>query len=86
VVFQLKWDGFRAIVSTEDGLAVRSRRGWNMTAPVPELQQLPYGLVLDGELAAGKGNEPTGKSPVSLTSRREACSRRHLPSGPSCWP
>jgi hypothetical protein len=26
-----EWDGFRAIVSTEDGLRVRSRRGWNMT-------------------------------------------------------
>jgi ATP-dependent DNA ligase len=25
-VFELKWDGFRAIVSTEDGLRVRSRR------------------------------------------------------------
>ena len=23
--FELKWDGFRAIVSTEDGLRVRSR-------------------------------------------------------------
>jgi hypothetical protein len=40
-----------------------------MTAPVSELQELPYGLVLDGELAAGKGNEATGKSPVSLTSQ-----------------
>ena len=29
--FELKYDGFRAIVSTEDGLQVRSRRGWNMT-------------------------------------------------------
>jgi len=25
--FELKWDGFRALVSTEDGLRVRSRRG-----------------------------------------------------------
>jgi ATP-dependent DNA ligase len=29
--FELKWDGFRALVSTEEGLRVRSRRGWNMT-------------------------------------------------------
>ena len=29
--FELKWDGFRAIISTEDGLRVRSRRGWDMT-------------------------------------------------------
>jgi len=34
--FELKHDGFRALVSTEDGLKVRSRRYWNMTERVPE--------------------------------------------------
>jgi bifunctional non-homologous end joining protein LigD len=53
--YELKWDGFRAIVSTEDGLRVRSRRGWNMTPVLPELRELPSGLVLDGELVAWKG-------------------------------
>jgi len=56
--FELKWDGFRALVSTEEGLAVRSRRGWDMTAMLPELRALPDGLVLDGELVAWKGSEP----------------------------
>ena len=56
--FELKWDGFRAIVSTEKGLAVRSRRGWNMTQVLPELRALPSGLVLDGGLVAWKGGEP----------------------------
>jgi ATP-dependent DNA ligase len=51
-------DGFRAIVSTEDGLRVRSRRGWNMTAVLPELRALPRGLVRDGELVAWKDGEP----------------------------
>ena len=55
--FELKWDGFRAIVSTEDELRVRSRRGWNMTTALPELRGLPGGLVLDGELVAWKGRE-----------------------------
>ena len=55
--FELKWDGFRAIVSTEDGLEVRSRRGWNMTPVLPELRALPAGLVLDGELVAWKESE-----------------------------
>src|SRR3954464_14593021 len=50
--FELKWDGFRALVSTEDGLRVRSRRGWNMTSLLPELEDLPRGLVLDGELVS----------------------------------
>ena len=26
--FEVKWDGFRAVISTERGLCVRSRRGW----------------------------------------------------------
>ena len=56
--FELKCDGFRAIVSTEDGLRVRSRHGFNMTPTVPELRGLPDGLVLDGELIAWKGREP----------------------------
>jgi len=50
--FEVKWDGFRAIVSTVEGVRVRSRRGWNMTSLVPELEALPPGLVLDGELVA----------------------------------
>ena len=50
--FEVKWDGFRAIVATEDGLEVRSRRGWSMTDRLPELAALPTGLVLDGELVA----------------------------------
>ena len=52
--FELKWDGFRALVSTEDGLRVRSRRGWNMTPALPELRKLPTGLVLDGSSWRGK--------------------------------
>jgi bifunctional non-homologous end joining protein LigD len=50
--YEVKWDGFRAIVSTEDGLRVRSRRGWDMSDRLPELAQLPDGLVLDGEIIA----------------------------------
>jgi bifunctional non-homologous end joining protein LigD len=54
----LKWDGFRALASTEDGLRVRSRRGWNMTALLPELRGLPAGLVLDGEVVAWRDGDP----------------------------
>lgn len=50
--FELKYDGFRAIVSTEEGLRVLSRRSWDMTDRVRELERLPRGLVLDGELVA----------------------------------
>ena len=50
--YEVKWDGFRALVSTEDGLRVRSRRGWNMTELVPELGEIPADVMLDGELVA----------------------------------
>jgi bifunctional non-homologous end joining protein LigD len=50
--FELKWDGFRALVSTEGPLRVRSRRGWDMTEHVGFLAQLPVRAVLDGELVA----------------------------------
>jgi bifunctional non-homologous end joining protein LigD len=50
--YELKWDGFRAIVSTEGDLGVRSRRGWDMTEHVGFLADLPVRAVLDGELVA----------------------------------
>jgi hypothetical protein len=39
--YEVKWDGFRAIVSTERGLEVRSRRGREISERVPELGRLP---------------------------------------------
>src|SRR3954468_22981625 len=57
--YDVKWDGFRAIVSTEGPLRVRSRRGWNMTEHVGFLEQLPARAVLDGELVAfGSDGKP----------------------------
>src|SRR3954453_5345067 len=50
--FEPKWDGFRALVSRNGRLRVRSRRGWDMTRLVPELAALPDGLAVDGELVA----------------------------------
>ena len=50
--FEVKWDGFRALVSTKDDLRIRSRRGWNMTQALLELRRLLAGLVLDGEAVA----------------------------------
>src|SRR4051794_31357993 len=50
--YELKWDGFRAIVRCGRDFRVRSRRGWNMTPRVPELAALPVDAVVDGELIA----------------------------------
>jgi bifunctional non-homologous end joining protein LigD len=51
--YEVKWDGFRAIVSTEGApLRARSRRGWDMTPLLPELSALPVAATFDGELVA----------------------------------
>jgi ATP-dependent DNA ligase len=56
-----EWDGFRALVSTVDGLRVGSRLGWKITRLVPELRSLPAGLVLAGELVAFENGVPTSR-------------------------
>jgi bifunctional non-homologous end joining protein LigD len=56
--FELKWDGFRALVSRNGDFLVRSRRGWNMTPLVPELADLPVHGVFDGELVAFEEGRP----------------------------
>ena len=48
--YEVKWDGFRALVSTEGGLCVRSRRGWNMTELVPKRDELAVERRLEREL------------------------------------
>jgi bifunctional non-homologous end joining protein LigD len=58
--YEVKWDGLRAIVSTEGALRVRSRRGWDMTPHVGFLAQLSVSAVLDGELVALTGR-PAGR-------------------------
>jgi ATP-dependent DNA ligase len=39
--YEVKWGGFRAIVSTEDEFGVLSRRGWSMTERVSKPGALP---------------------------------------------
>src|SRR5262249_30804442 len=75
--FELKWDGFRALVRGGDGFLVRSRRGWNMTSLVPELREpLNVDAVLDGELVAlGEDGWPS----FPLVSRRLLHGERSIP-------
>lgn len=49
--FEPEYAGFRAVISTE-GNPHCSRRGWEMGSLVPELENLPTGLGLDGEIVA----------------------------------
>jgi bifunctional non-homologous end joining protein LigD len=57
-VYEVKFDGFRAILGRQDGFRVVSRRGWDMTKFVPELGDLPTGCVFDGELVAFEDGKP----------------------------
>jgi bifunctional non-homologous end joining protein LigD len=53
--FEIKWDGYRAIVSADGGeVRVRSRRGLDLIGRFPELAGLdvPDGVALDGEVVA----------------------------------
>jgi bifunctional non-homologous end joining protein LigD len=53
--FEIKWDGYRAVVSADGGkVKVRSRRGLDLLGPFPELGLLPIpdGVALDGEVVA----------------------------------
>ena len=56
-VFEMKWDGYRAIATVRDGMVeLRSRNGLDFTPTYPELQQLADAVtgdvVLDGEIVA----------------------------------
>lgn len=53
--FEVKWDGYRAVVSADGGrIRARSRRGLDLTGPFPEMAGLPLpdGVAVDGEVVA----------------------------------
>lgn len=53
--FEVKWDGYRAIVGNDGGrLRARSRRGLDLLGRFPEVSKLPIpdDVVLDGEVIA----------------------------------
>jgi len=52
-VFELKWDGIRALAARDgNGLRVMDRAGGDLLGAVPELRdlRLPEGMVVDGEI------------------------------------
>jgi bifunctional non-homologous end joining protein LigD len=58
--YELKWDGFRCLVTTVGRLRVLSRQWWEMTPHLPELAAMPRGVALDGELIAfGDDGKPS---------------------------
>ncbi len=68
--FEVKWDGYRTIIGSEQGNVVaRSRRGLDLMGPFPELAtlEIPDGVVLDGEVVAF---DEEGRPSFSLLQRR----------------
>ncbi|MBV8087699.1 MAG: non-homologous end-joining DNA ligase [Chloroflexi bacterium] len=57
-LFEVKWDGIRALSFVEDGnVRLQTRRGNDCTAQYPELQHIPWELgarqaIVDGEIVA----------------------------------
>lgn len=68
--FEVKWDGYRAIVGAESGrIRARSRRGLDLLGPFPEIAsvEVPDGVVVDGEIVAF---DDEGHPSFSLLQRR----------------
>jgi bifunctional non-homologous end joining protein LigD len=68
--FEVKWDGYRAIVGAAGGsIRARSRRGLDLLGPFPEIAsvEIPDGVVVDAEIVAF---DDAGRPSFSLLQRR----------------
>lgn len=77
-VFEIKWDGFRAISYIEEPFSVRSRNQKELKQNFPELEQLRHlgrGLVVDGEIVVMKDGKPDFQR---LLERGQAVSTREI--------
>jgi len=60
-LFEIKWDGVRAIATVEREVTLRSRNDTDLTGQFPELAELAAlapGTVLDGEIVVMSGGKP----------------------------
>ena len=60
-IFEIKWDGFRAIAYVNEELSLKSRNGKELKYNFPELEeleQLTRNVVLDGEIIVMKDGKP----------------------------
>jgi DNA ligase D-like protein (predicted ligase) len=80
-LFEIKWDGFRALCYIENGrYRLVGRRKSDFTAQFPELSplaELPEGTVLDGEIVAMADGKPDFVSLLSRQRNHTARNRRH---------
>jgi bifunctional non-homologous end joining protein LigD len=67
-LFEIKWDGIRAIAYVHDTLSLRSRNDHELVGQFPELGELltlAPGTVLDGEIVAMSGGRPDMQAMLS---------------------
>ncbi len=77
-LFEIKWDGIRAISYVEDQVSIRSRNNRELKDTFPELQELPslaHQVVLDGEMVAMRQGKPDFEA---LLERNQASSTRDV--------
>ncbi len=77
-VFEIKWDGFRAITYVEEPFSVQSRNQKELKQNFPELGQLTRlakGLVVDGEIVVMQNGKPDFQA---LLERGQAVSQREI--------
>jgi bifunctional non-homologous end joining protein LigD len=81
-LFEIKWDGVRALAFVEDGKCrLMSRRGNPIGSRYPELELLsglPGGAVLDGEIVVFRGDRPDFEQLLSREQARNPINIRHL--------
>lgn len=73
--FEVKWDGYRAVVGASEGtIRARSRKGLDLVARFPELGsvEIPDGVVVDGEVVAF---DDAGRPSFSLLQQRTGFAR-----------
>jgi DNA ligase D-like protein (predicted ligase)/DNA ligase D-like protein (predicted 3'-phosphoesterase) len=64
-IFEVKWDGFRAIAYVEQPLSIKSRNGKELNNNFPELQELnklSKNIVVDGEIIVMRAGKPDFQS------------------------
>jgi len=77
-IFEIKWDGFRAIAYVNEQLSLKSRNGKELKYNFPELEelkQLTGNVVLDGEIVVIKEGKPDFQA---LLERGQATSQVEL--------
>lgn len=64
-IFEVKWDGFRAIAYVEETFSLKSRNGKELKQNFPELQELnklAKNIVVDGEIIVMRDGKPDFQS------------------------